>query len=102
MTEPSAPNGHAEGGEAGDPNDVPDSLARTTMRGAQLAGLGWVASQGLLFATYLVLARLISPSDFGRYAAGTLITGFGGLFAEGGMMAALISRRDGLDEAANS
>jgi O-antigen/teichoic acid export membrane protein len=72
------------------------------MRGAQLAGLGWVASQGLLFATYLVLARLISPGDFGRYAAGTLITGFGGLFAEGGMMAALISRRDGLDEAANS
>ncbi len=100
MTEPSGAGDPDE--QSGARGDTPDSLTRTTVRGAQFAGLGFVASQGLLFIAYLVLARLISPTDFGRYAAGTIITGFGGLFAEGGMIAALISRRDRIEEAAST
>jgi len=102
MAEPSAASGHPEDEDPSARTHVPASLTRTTVRGAQFAGLGFVASQGLLFGTYLVLARLITPVDFGRYAAGTIITGFGGLFSEGGMIAALISRRDRMDEAAST
>jgi PST family polysaccharide transporter len=63
---------------------------------------GWSLSQGLMFGAYIVLARLVSPTDFGRYAAASIVTGVGGLFAESGMMSALISRRDRIDEAAST
>lgn len=102
MPEPSTASGHPEDEDPTARADAPESLTRTTVRGAQFAALGFAASQGLLFGTYLVLARLITPVDFGRYAAGTIITGFGGLFSEGGMIAALISRRDRIDAAAST
>ncbi len=85
-----------------DHQDAPPPLTRTTLRGVGIAGIGYSCSIGLTFATYLVLARLITPTDFGRYAAGTVITGIGGLFAESGMMAALVSRRDRIEEAAST
>jgi PST family polysaccharide transporter len=78
------------------------SLRQTTVRGAKLASIGWVISNGLLFVVYIVLARLITPTAFGRYAAATVITGVGSLFAESGMLSALINRRDRLDEAAST
>jgi O-antigen/teichoic acid export membrane protein len=83
---------------------APDAppLTRTTVRGAQLAGAGWLLSQVLMFAAFVVLARLLTPSDFGQYAAATVITGIGGLFSESGMLAALINRRDRLEEAAST
>jgi O-antigen/teichoic acid export membrane protein len=82
--------------------EAPESLTRTTLRGISLAGAGYVVSQALNFLAYLVLVRLLTPRDFGLYAAGTLITGIGGLFAESGMLAALIKREDRLDEAAST
>ena len=48
------------------------------------------------------LARLLDPKDFGLYAAGTVITGITSLFAESGMLAALITRKDRIDEAAST
>ena len=71
-------------------------------RGAGLALAGWGTSQGLLFVMYVALARLVTPTDFGHFAAASIITGVGGLFAESGMTAALINRRDRLEEAASS
>jgi O-antigen/teichoic acid export membrane protein len=97
--EPAEPSG--EPGGVLDP-EAPESLTRTTVRGIGLAGGGYVASQALNFVSYLVLVRLLTPRDFGLYAAGTLITGIGGLFAESGMLAALIKREDRLDEAAST
>jgi O-antigen/teichoic acid export membrane protein len=97
--EPAEPSG--EPGGVLDP-EAPESLTRTTVRGIGLAGGGYVASQALNFVSYLVLVRLLTPRDFGLYAAGTLITGVGGLFAESGMLAALIKREDRLDEAAST
>jgi O-antigen/teichoic acid export membrane protein len=78
------------------------SLTQTVIRGAGLAGLGFALSQALNFAIYLVLVRLLTPRDFGLYAAGTLITGIGGLFAESGMMAALITREGEIEAAAST
>jgi O-antigen/teichoic acid export membrane protein len=80
----------------------PGSLMRTTARGAGVAGLGYIASQSLAFLSYLVLVRLLTPNDYGIYAAGTVIAGIGGLFAESGMLAALVKREDRLDEAAST
>jgi O-antigen/teichoic acid export membrane protein len=72
------------------------------MRGAGLAGGGWVVGQVMNFAIYLVLARLATPEDFGELAAGTILVIAGELFAESGMLAAVIQRRDRVEEAANT
>lgn len=78
------------------------SLGRSTLRGARLSLAGFVVSRGLMLAAYVVLARLVSPTDFGHYAAASVITGVGTVFSESGMLSALIRRPDRIDEAANS
>ena len=78
------------------------SLGRSTLRGARLALGGFVLSRGLLFVAYVFLARLVSPTEFGRYAAASVITGVGTLFSESGMLSALIRRPDQIDEAAST
>jgi O-antigen/teichoic acid export membrane protein len=94
--------GPAAGGAPSEDDALPPSLTQTTVRGMRLAGAGYVSSQVLNLLAYLVLVRLLTPKDFGFYAAGTLITGFGGLFAESGMLAALIKREDRFDEAVST
>ena len=86
-------------------DDTPDAerpLGQVAARGARLALAGWGASQGLTFIAYIVLARLLAPQAFGSFAAGSILIAFGVLFAESGTMAALISRRDRVDEAAST
>lgn len=86
-------------------DDNPDTerpLGQVAARGARLALIGWGASQGLMFAAYIVLAHLLSPRAFGSFAAGSILIAFGVLFAESGTMAALISRRDRIQEAAST
>jgi O-antigen/teichoic acid export membrane protein len=77
-------------------------LARTVVSGAGLAVSGLGLSQGLNFLFYVVLARLATPQDFGQFAAATVLTGLGTLLTETGMQAALIHRRDRLEEAAST
>jgi O-antigen/teichoic acid export membrane protein len=72
------------------------------VRGVSLAGGGYVLAQVLTLAFFVVLARLVSPKDFGDYAAGTVLVSFGYLLSESGMMAALIHRPDRLEEAAST
>ena len=78
------------------------ALARTVVSGAGLAASGLGLSQGLNFLFYVVLARLATPEDFGHFAAATVLTGLGTLLTETGMQAALIHRRDRLEEAAST
>jgi PST family polysaccharide transporter len=68
----------------------------------RLAGIGYALSQIGSFVTYLVLAKLVAPADFGQFAAGTILVGLGIVVGESGMLAALIQRKDGLEEAFNS
>lgn len=63
---------------------------------------GYALSRGMMFGVYLVLARLVSPADFGHFAAASVITGVGALFVEGGMMSALIRQPDQQPEAAST
>jgi O-antigen/teichoic acid export membrane protein len=78
------------------------SLRRTAFRGAKLGFAGYALSNLITFGAYLVLARLIAPTDFGHYAAASVVVGVGALFAESGMMSAIIQRPDRVEEAAST
>ena len=75
-------------------------LTGTVVRGTALAGIGYALSQILTLASYLVLARLVTPSEFGVFTAGLVLVGIARLYTESGMLAALVYRRDRLEEAA--
>ncbi len=85
-----------------EPDSPPAELTDTVVRGAGLAGAGYLAAQVLTLGFYVALARLASPQDFGDLAAGTLIVNVGLLFSESGMMAALIHREGRIQEAAST
>jgi O-antigen/teichoic acid export membrane protein/GT2 family glycosyltransferase len=89
---------------AGAPTDTegPGSLTRIVTRGIGLAGSGYVLSQLLLFGSYLALAKLAAPAAFGHFAAGSVVVGLGMMVGESGMLAALIQRERGVEEAMNS
>jgi teichuronic acid exporter len=50
--------------------------------------------QGVQFVTSVVLARLLSPEEFGIIALLSLFTGIAGTFVESGLSMALIQRQD--------
>jgi O-antigen/teichoic acid export membrane protein len=88
----------AAGGELNDAGDEPENLTQTVVRGAGLAGSGYVLAQVLNLGFYIALARLATPHDFGILAAGSVLLGAALLLTESGMMAAIVHRRDRLDE----
>jgi len=99
---------HDGGGGSTEPGDSPSApiverapanLTRVVVRGIGIAGVGYLATQAFTIAAYLFLARLITPTEMGEFAAGSLVM-LGALFAESGMLAALIQRRDRVEEAA--
>jgi O-antigen/teichoic acid export membrane protein len=81
---------------------APGDLTGTVMRGVGLAGGGYAIGQGLNLLIYLVLARLATPEDFGQLAAGGVLVVAGLSFADSGLSAALIQRRDRIEEAAST
>lgn len=85
-----------------EPDWEPAELTDTVVRGAGLAGAGFVLTQALTLGFYVALARLVAPSEFGDLAAGTLLVNVGLLFSEAGMLAALIHRKDRVQEAAST
>jgi len=83
----------------GDEPTAPKGLGRIVIKGAGLAAGGYAFAQGLNLVVYLVLARLLTPGDFGVFAAATVLLGFVTLVTESGMASALIHRTDRMDEA---
>lgn len=53
-----------------------------------------VLRQGLQFAVTVVLARLLSPEDFGTFALLAFLTSFAIVFLQGGLTIALIQRQN--------
>ena len=78
------------------------SYRRTATRGGLLSSAGHVISQAVMFGAYIALARLVTPTELGIFTAGSLISNIGLLFAESGMLGALITRRERIEEAANT
>jgi PST family polysaccharide transporter len=70
------------------------------VRGTALAGTGYALSQALTLASYLVLARLVTPTEFGQFTAGLVMLALAQLYTESGMLSALVYRRDRVEEAA--
>ena len=68
--------------------------------------LGWsffsaLASKSISPFVYIILARLLSPDDFGVMASGMMVIAFAQIFWEAGMGKALIQRQRDQQEAAN-
>ena len=64
-----------------------------------VSGIAWnivsqVGQQTLTFTIGVILAHLLSPSEFGLITMITVITGFAGIFAELGFSAALVQKRN--------
>ncbi len=73
-----------------------------TRASAAKAGL-WSAldlsfRQGLQFVVSVILARLLTPSDFGVVAVVAFFTSLSGIFIQGGFATALIQRENSTDE----
>jgi len=74
------------------------SLAVKTTKGVLWSGSSQTAKQVLQFVITAILARLLSPADFGLIGMVTVITGFLNIFSELGLGAALIQRKELTDE----
>jgi PST family polysaccharide transporter len=77
-------------------------LGRTLRRGATISAFTLVLVQVTSLVTTLALARLLSPEEIGIYAAGTVLTGFLVMFAEGGLRGALIQRQTEIEDSADT
>ena len=80
--------------------DAPSRLTTVVVRGAGITGAGVLLTQVITFVSYIAFARLASPHVFGTLAAGWTIVGVSAFLVESGMSAALIQRKDRLEEAA--
>lgn len=70
-----------------------------SLRQKTLSGLSWsvvsqIGRQGLTFVIGIILARLLSPEEFGLIAMVTVFTGFATLFADFGLGAAIIQEKE--------
>lgn len=77
-------------------------MTRTVVRGVGLAGGGYVVGQAINLAVYVVLARLVTPEEFGQFAAGAVLVQAGLYLTDSGLSAAVIQRRDRIEEAAST
>lgn len=82
--------------------DAPSDLTSTVVRGASFATVGYVLAQVLNLGFYIALARLLSPADFGEFAAATVLVAVSLMITESGLASAVIQRRDRVDEAAST
>jgi O-antigen/teichoic acid export membrane protein len=70
----------------------PARLVAKTLVGASWMAVEQIATTMLKFATLLVLARLLSPAEFGLAAAGLLVAELAFMFSEAAMGQALVQR----------
>ena len=70
------------------------SLKHETVSGVAWTALSRIVRQLLQFLTVVVLARLLTPEDFGLVAMIVVFTGFATLFVDAGFGAALVQRRE--------
>ena len=71
-----------------------------------LSALKWsflaeLSSKAIAPVIYIILARLLTPEDFGVMSAAMMVIAFSQIFWEAGMSKALIQRQTDVDDAAN-
>ncbi len=70
------------------------SLTQRSLTAVFWSGADIFMRQGLQFFVSILLARLLSPEEFGLLAMLSLFTGIAGLFIDSGFSSALIQRQD--------
>jgi O-antigen/teichoic acid export membrane protein len=70
------------------------SLMQQSLAGIKWSALTQLVAQVAQYGSFVVLARLLSPADFGTVACATLVVGFVAMLNELGLGAALIQRQD--------
>ena len=76
----------------------PPSLTARTVRGFVWAFTGSAGQAVLQIAATIVLARLLTPQEFGSVAAALLVVGLAQLLTQVGVSAALVQRHDLTDD----
>ncbi len=71
-----------------------DTLRHKTVRGMTWSIVGSIVSQGITFLVGIVLARLLSPSEFGLIGLVTIFTTILGAIADSGFTSALIRKKE--------
>jgi len=74
--------------------EIPQSLAGRALRGGMIIGTAQLIRIGLQFCSVIVLARLLSPQDFGLVGCVTPVITFVGLFQDLGYGQAVVQRRE--------
>jgi len=82
--------------------DSPLEMSRHALRGSLWTYLAFASGKALSFATTVILARLLLPEELGLVGYSLIALQYLGLLNLFGMDAALISRRDRVQEAANA
>lgn len=70
------------------------SLRRQAIQGGLWSAAERWSGQLLSTAIFLILARLLSPEDFGLVALATALIGFAGVLVQGGFAEAIVQRED--------
>jgi O-antigen/teichoic acid export membrane protein len=78
----------------GAPSGGPGSLARAAASGTKWLSISQASRLAAQLLGMVVLARLLSPSDFGVVAMASLVTGFAWIFRDLETTAAVIRRRE--------
>ncbi|NNH70800.1 lipopolysaccharide biosynthesis protein [Nocardia uniformis] len=84
------------------PGPHPGGLLAVLKRGAAMSAAGVASVQIIALVQTLVLAHLLSPSEVGIFAAGTVLTTFVVVFSHSSLSHALIQRRDDIADAAET
>ena len=75
-----------------------ESLKTKTLKGVVWTGLDRILNQVVQFFISIVLARLLSPSDYGVLGIMNVFLGIAGLFVDCGLSAGLLRKKDKTDE----
>jgi O-antigen/teichoic acid export membrane protein len=69
-------------------------LTRSVVNGASWSGVSQILGQGLRFISFAVLARILSPSDFGLLAMVGIVTSIAGNLIDIGFIEVIVQRKE--------
>jgi len=78
------------------------NLKQKTIHSFKWLFLARVSQKALSFGTFIVLARILEPKDFGLFAMAFVVIDGLGMFQSLGIDSALIQRKDNVERAANT
>ncbi len=81
---------------------MPESLKKKTIKGVAWSGIDNVIQFGVMFVVSIVLARLLTPDDYGLIGIVTIFTAICTTIINGGFSNALIRKKDATEDDYNT